>query len=244
MRIAGGLTQAQTELLFAHLPVGMAVADEHDTIFFWAGDTFVDCGPQLIQRDIHASHPKRARESLAALLDSFKSGAQDVVDRVEESSLGLERFVYTALRDDHGIYRGVLQTVLPVEWTAGGGKVPKAGRLTDDLLALVLAHMPVSLGFADEGGVLRFWAGEAFSTCDPDLIGRDLVRGHAQRNQPGVAKLLEDLQSGAKDEASTDDGAEHVTYSALRDDDGVYRGVLETVVAIGVAGSPAGTGEA
>jgi DUF438 domain-containing protein len=231
MRIAGELTEAQAELLFAHLPVGMAVTDVDDTIRFWAGATFVDCNPKLIGRDIHGSHPKRARESLTALLDSFKSGEEDVVDRIEESSLGFERFVYAALRDESGAYRGVLQTVLPVEWTAGGGRVPTAGRLTHDLLALVLAHMPVSLGLADEDGVLRFWAGEAFSTCDPDLIGRDLVHGHAERNRPGVTKLLEELESGASDEVSTDEGAEHVVYTALRDDDGVYRGVLETVVA-------------
>ena len=243
MRVAGRLTEAQTERLFAHLPVGMAVADENDTIRFWAGATFVDCSPRLIGRDIHASHPKRARDSLASLLDSFKSRQQDVVDRIEESSLGPERFIYTALRDERGVYRGVLQTVLPVEWRSGGGRVPKAGQLTEDLLALVLAHMPVSLGFADEGGVLRFWAGDGFSTCDPELIGRDLVEGHAQRNQRGVANLLEDLASG-KDEVSTDDGVEHVVYSALRDDEGVYRGVLETVVSLGAAASPDGMGDA
>jgi hypothetical protein len=34
MRIAGELTEAHAELLFAHLPVGMAVTDVDDTIRF------------------------------------------------------------------------------------------------------------------------------------------------------------------------------------------------------------------
>ena len=160
------------------------------------------------------------------------------MDRSSRADLGFERFIYTALRDDSGVYRGVLQTVLPVEWKPAGGRVPKGRQLTEDLLALLLTHMPMSLGLADADGVLRFWAGDAFSSCDPKLIGRDLVGGHAERNQSGVAKLLEDLESGARDEVSMDDGAEHVVYTALRDDAGTYRGALETVVAMVAAPAP------
>jgi DUF438 domain-containing protein len=232
---AGSLSGPQFDLLLAHLPVGLSMADENDVVCLWAGATFVGCDPAAVGSDIHALHPKSARRSLDALLDCLKSGAQDVVDRVERSSLGMERFIYTALRDDGGVYRGVLQTVLPVEWVPGGGRVPKAGSLTEGQLALVLAHLPIGLSVADEGGVLRFWAGEAFSTCDPDLIGRDLVEGHARRVQPAVAKLLEDLESGNRDEASTQDDSERIVYTALRDAGGTYRGVLETVLPIAEA---------
>jgi DUF438 domain-containing protein len=236
MAVARGLTQAghlsetQLDLLLSHLPVGLSMADENDIMCFWAGATFVACNPSAVGHELHACHPKRARQSLDSLLDSLKAGARDVVDRVERSSLGMERFIYTALRDNRGLYRGVLQTVLPVAWVEGGGTVPKAGCPTRDQLALVLAHMPIALSFADESGVLLFWAGEAFSACDPGLIGRDLVQGHAQQAQPAVAKLLKDLASGAKDEVSTQDGSERIIYTALRDADGAYRGVLETVV--------------
>ncbi len=231
---AGQVSEAQLDLMLSHLPVGLSMADENDIVCFWAGATFVDCDPAAAGHDIHACHPKGARRSLDALLDSLKSGARDVVDRVELNSLGMERFIYTALRDN-GVYRGVLQTVLPVEPVEGGGRVPKAGCLTEDQLALVLAHMPIGLSFADESGVLLFWAGEAFSACNPDLIACDLVQGHAQQVRPAVAKLLKDLESGAKDEVSMEDGSERIIYTALRDDDGVYRGVLETVVPVGDA---------
>ena len=231
---AGHLSETQLDLLLSHLPVGLSMADEHDVVCFWAGATFVDCDPAVAGHDLRGCHPASARRSLDSLLDSLKSGTRDVVDRVERSSLGMERFIYTALRNG-GVYRGVLQTVLPVEWAEGGGRVPKAGRLTEDHLALVSAHMPIGLSFADEGGVLRFWAGGAFAACDPDLIGRDLVEGHERRARPAVAKLLKDLESGARDEVSTEDGAERIVYTALRDDDGVYRGVLETVLPMGKA---------
>ena len=42
MVIAGELTLEQTQLLFAHMPVGLgfSVADEEDVVGFWAGDGF------------------------------------------------------------------------------------------------------------------------------------------------------------------------------------------------------------
>ena len=36
MAVAGELTQAQTALLFAHMPVGFSVADEGGVVRFWA----------------------------------------------------------------------------------------------------------------------------------------------------------------------------------------------------------------
>ena len=47
MAIAGELTQAQTELLFAHLPIGIgfSVADEEDVVRFWAGEGFFPAVP-------------------------------------------------------------------------------------------------------------------------------------------------------------------------------------------------------
>jgi DUF438 domain-containing protein len=52
---------------------------------------------------------------MEALLADLKSGAKDQVDTIERASLGEERIIYTALRDADGAYRGVVETVLPVE---------------------------------------------------------------------------------------------------------------------------------
>lgn len=112
MVVAGELTQAQVELLFAHMPVGFSVADEHDVVRFWAGEGFATCSPKLIGRSLLDCHPKRAHAGIASLLADMKSGKTDQVETVEQGDSGSERITYTALRDRDGSYRGVLETVV------------------------------------------------------------------------------------------------------------------------------------
>jgi DUF438 domain-containing protein len=115
--IAGELTKEQTELLFTHLPIGLgfSVADQEDVVVFWAGDGFSTCGPKLIGRTLYGCHPKRAHAAIDALLGDLKSVRKDEVDTIEHGKNGPERIVYTALRDGDGAYRGVLETVVPID---------------------------------------------------------------------------------------------------------------------------------
>ena len=111
-----------------------------------------------------------------------------------------------------------------------------AGELTQTQIELLFAHMPVGFSVADEKDVVRFWAGDAFSTCSPKLIGRRLFDCHPKRAHAAIESLLADLKAGAKDRVDTiehgENGSERIIYSALRDAGGTYRGVLETVVSI------------
>jgi DUF438 domain-containing protein len=117
MAIAGGLTPEQVDLLFTHMPLGISfsVADEDDLVVFWAGDGFSGCSPKLVGRSLFGCHPKRAHAKIEALLADLKSGRMDLVDTVEHGKDGAERIIYTALRDADGAYRGVLETVVPIE---------------------------------------------------------------------------------------------------------------------------------
>jgi uncharacterized protein len=117
MAIAGELTKEQTELLFTHLPIGLgfSVADEEDVVRFWAGEGFSSCSPKLIGRSLFGCHPKRTHAAIESLLVDLKSGKKDHVDTIEHGPNGAERIVYTALRDADGAYRGVLETVVPID---------------------------------------------------------------------------------------------------------------------------------
>jgi DUF438 domain-containing protein len=128
MLIAGGLTQEQTELLFAHLPIGIgfSVADEEDVVRFWAGEGFSSCSPKLIGRTLYGCHPKRAHTAIESLLADLKSGEKDQVDTIEHGENGAERIIYTALRDRDGAYRGVLETVVPIDVASPAGEVAEA----------------------------------------------------------------------------------------------------------------------
>ena len=115
MTVVGELTQAQMELLFAHMPVGFSVADGEDVVRFWAGDAFSTCSPKLIGGRLFDCHPKRAHAAIELLLADLKSGRKDEVDTIEHGENGSERIIYTALRDTDGTYRGVLETVVPID---------------------------------------------------------------------------------------------------------------------------------
>jgi hypothetical protein len=82
----------------------------------------------------------------------------------------------------------------------------------------------------------------------PRLIGCSFVDCLAKRAHAELESLLADLRSGVKDEVDTvehgENGAERIIYTALRDADGAYRGVLETVVPIDEAGPAEDAGEA
>jgi DUF438 domain-containing protein len=115
-------------------------------------------------------------------------------------------------------------------------------------IELLFAHMPIGFSVADENDVMRFWAGDAFSTCSPKLVGRSLFHCHPKRAHAAIESLLADLKSGRKDQLDTiehgKNGSERIIYAALRDADGTYRGVLETAVPIDEAGSAADMGGA
>ena len=126
MVVAGELTQAQVELLFAHMPVGFSVADEDDVVRFWAGDAFSTCSPKLIGRSLSDCHPKRAHAAIESLLADLKSGKKDKVDTIEHGDSGSERIIYTALRDAGGAYRGVLETVVSLDEAGPAGDADQA----------------------------------------------------------------------------------------------------------------------
>lgn len=119
MVVAGKLTQEQTELLLTHVPlgIGFSVADEEDVVCFWAGDGFATCSPKLIGRSLFDCHPNRAHAPIESLLADLKSGKKDLVLTVEHGKDGAERILSTTPRDADGTYRGVLETVMPIEAT-------------------------------------------------------------------------------------------------------------------------------
>jgi len=126
--IAGDLTKEQTELLFTHMPlgIGFCVADEEDVVRFWAGEGFSSCSPKLIGRTLYGCHPKRAHAAIESLLADLKSGEKDQVDTIEHGKNGSERIIYTALRNADGTYRGVLETVAPIDEASPAGDVGEA----------------------------------------------------------------------------------------------------------------------
>ncbi len=123
MSVAGELTRAQLKLLFAHMPIGFSVADEEDVVRFWAGEGFSSCSPQLIDHSIFDCHPQQLHAPIRSLLADLRSGKKDRIDTIEHGEDGSERIIWTALRDADGTYRGVLETIVPLDEAGDAGGV-------------------------------------------------------------------------------------------------------------------------
>ena len=110
---------------------------------------------------------------------------------------------------------------------------PHAGSLSADDMDLILRHLPVQTSFADAEGTLLYWHGEIFDDCEERWIGRHVNDCHAPSSRPMIDRMVAEFRAGTKDAATfwkLDDGRLILfRYIAVRDADGVYRGILETL---------------
>ncbi len=107
----------------------------------------------------------------------------------------------------------------------------KHGDLTPELADLVLTFLPADVSVADENDVLVYWKGDAYKTCDARYIGRDVRDCHPESSMARLEDILREFKAGAKDTAEgwgeNKGRFMRTRYFALRDHDGVYKGILE-----------------
>jgi hypothetical protein len=110
---------------------------------------------------------------------------------------------------------------------------PEAGALTPEQMGLTIRHLPVDVSLADEDHKLIFWRGGIFEDCDAQFIGRHMNDCHAPQSRVVIDKMIAAFTAGTRDEAVfwyIEDDHQLVTrYVALRDVDGTYRGMMETI---------------
>lgn len=108
-----------------------------------------------------------------------------------------------------------------------------AGELSAEEMGLILRHLPVQTSFADAEGTLLWWHGEIFAECEERWIGRHVNDCHTRSSRPVIDRMVEEFRAGTRDAATfwkLEDG--HLVlsrYIAVRDDEGTYRGILETL---------------
>jgi uncharacterized protein len=105
----GDLTPEQTRLILRDLPVDVSFADEDDVLVYWSGPTYKTCDPRYIGRDIRDCHPEHSLECLEGILRAFKDGTKDVAEGWRQTGKRFKYTRYTAVRDDRGAYRGILE---------------------------------------------------------------------------------------------------------------------------------------
>ncbi len=105
------------------------------------------------------------------------------------------------------------------------------GSLSPDQARLVMTCLPCDISFADENDVLVFWSGETYKTCDARFIGRDVRHCHPQESMVLLETILREFKAGTRDVAegwAEEKGRfKYTRYTAVRDPEGAYKGILE-----------------
>jgi uncharacterized protein len=123
----GDLTPEQTGLILRDLPVDVSFADEDDVLAYWSGPTYKTCDPRYIGRDIRDCHPGDSLECLEKILRTLKDGTKDVAEGWDQTGKRFKYTRYTAVRDDTGLYKGILEVnhdVTGVRALEGGQALP------------------------------------------------------------------------------------------------------------------------
>jgi DUF438 domain-containing protein len=105
----GTLTPEQVQLVIRNLPLDISFADEDDVLVYWNGTTYKTCDARYIGRDVRDCHPESSLEVLEDILARFKAGTKDVAEGWELDGERFKYTRYTAVRDDAGVYRGILE---------------------------------------------------------------------------------------------------------------------------------------
>ena len=118
--------------------------------------------------------------------------------------------------------------------TPGAGpSAAVAGKLTPAQMDLVIRHLPVQVSVVDEDGTLVYWHGDLFADCELKHVGVHVNESHNAHSQKTIARMEAAFRDGSRDEAvfrRLEEGClVLVRYTPLRDSDGAYRGMMETM---------------
>ncbi len=105
----GEIDAEHLALVLRQLPIDISFADEQDVLRYWSGHTYRTCDPHFIGQDVRACHPGDILETLEAILQAFKSGEREVAEGWHKDGERFHYTRYTAVRDDEGVYRGILE---------------------------------------------------------------------------------------------------------------------------------------
>lgn len=122
----------------------------------------------------------------------------------------------------------------------GGAPVDKdavldvaTGKLTLEQINLLFRHLPVDLSYVDENELVKFYSDTAHRIFprSANVIGREVKNCHPAKSVHIVEEIVEKFRSGEQSQAEfwiNKPGLFiYVIYTAVRDENGKFRGVLE-----------------
>lgn len=107
------------------------------------------------------------------------------------------------------------------------------GKLTLEQINLLFKHMPVDLSYVDENELVKFYSDTEHRIFprSANVIGRQVQNCHPARSVHLVEEIISKFRSGEQDEAefwiNKPEAFIYIKYTAIRDEQGRFRGVLE-----------------
>ena len=162
------------------------------------------------------------------------SGINDSAAQLKGSTVGQNGAVSNEFLND---LAGLLSKYVgPV----GGAQVGKdavldvaTGKLTLEQINLLFRHLPVDLSYVDENELVKFYSDTPHRIFprSANVIGREVKNCHPAKSVHVVEEIVEKFRSGEQSQAEfwiNKPGLFiYVIYTAVRDENGKFRGVLE-----------------
>ncbi|QEE15253.1 DUF438 domain-containing protein [Promethearchaeum syntrophicum] len=132
-----------------------------------------------------------------------------------------------------GIHGKDNPNVLPDSLSNLGLLQMKTGKMSLELVNLMITHLPVDLSFIDENDNVLYYSDvpDRLFPRSPGVIGRNVKNCHPPKSQDIVLRILDAFKKGEKNVAEfwleIKGQFIYIRYFAVRDKDGKYRGTLE-----------------
>ncbi|MFT4105229.1 MAG: PAS domain-containing protein [Lacrimispora sp.] len=116
---------------------------------------------------------------------------------------------------------------------AAGEMDVRQGKLTLEQINLIFRHLPIDLSYVDENELVRFYSDTKHRVFprSPGVIGRNVKNCHPRESVHTVEEIIKAFREGREDEAEfwLEMGGKfiYIYYTAVRDDKGAFKGVLE-----------------
>jgi len=136
-------------------------------------------------------------------------------------------------QDWAGLGRGEQPAGTTDRGSVSTGSIPlPVGALTAEQLGLVLGNLPFDITYVDEHDRVRYYSeGHRIFPREPEVIGRKVHNCHPPKSVHIVEQIITEFREGRRNLAEfwLDFRGRfvHISYIALRDAGGQYRGVLE-----------------
>jgi DUF438 domain-containing protein len=107
----GWMLPQQLDLMLQFMPVDITYVDENDIVIFYnRGDKRVfPRSAGIIGREVKFCHPPKSVDQVLRILEEFKAGRKDEAEFWIEFKGKFIHIRYFAIRDEHNIYKGVIE---------------------------------------------------------------------------------------------------------------------------------------